>query len=852
MKRITALICAMLSFFAAASNVFADRTAAADMGTLTEKEESFVEALGFMDNISEGYISKKNYALAVLRASGHIEQGEVVADKALADMARSNRILPVYDDGDAGLYEKVTYIEVLSGLIRILGYDVTIDGSSGAIRKCAESLGIACIAQKADGDNVTGKEMAKMLCRACEADIITVSGFAGAEVTFEKREGRTLLEECHDIYSIRGTVTGNENTTLSNTEGLAKDTVCIDGKLTLNTGKTDAMFYLGYAVKCYYKIEDDDSMTAVWIDRDKKCTDIFLERDEIVSYKNFVYEYEDKNRCKKAELSANVSVIYNSKSIGLSELSESQIIPQVGDVTLIDGDSDGKYEVLIIMDYDSYIAGGANDEYIVDIKGNPILDISDIDYKIYDKNYKQMRNDAVLANSVAWIGISADGELATVLVSTDNVTGIIESVENDDKKIVAINGAEYTVSKKCDNDENVKLGLGAVFYLDIAGNIAGFRAQANADMKYGYLIRTAPDDDDENVLMLKIFDGSFKVLKCAERVKINNSVKRTPEAITAEFCNEQTGFESQIIRYRTNSDEQITVIETAKIPEVNEEITNRLFLEAEIPKTSTGDKGVYYVPSYEHFVTYYFAFDSASKIFCIPDNLADESAYKLISPDLLAEGALNGMKAYKTNKNDDYCCVGVYRDSVMGIDKTRVAAKGAYVVSDIETTINEDDEPIIRLKCYSGLSEKTYTVDDEDIVEIITKNVHVGDIVAFDINSLDNTLTTFRKDYDYATNSVMGTMKSNNSYTADYMLYGGKVVQKMTNSVKLSRNPEDIIGPYIVNDFVPFAKTSFIEYKVSRGRLIVTSGAMNNVYIGDNMVYTSINGQPRAVFLVKK
>ena len=203
MKRMTALICAMLSFFAAASNVFADRTAAADMGTLTEKEESFVEALGFMDNISEGYISKKNYALAVLRASGHIEQGEVVADKALADMARSNRILPVYDDGDAGLYEKVTYIEVLSGLIRILGYDVTIDGSSGTIRNCAESLGIACIAQKADGDNVTGKEMAKMLCRACEADIITVSGFAGAEVTFEKWEGRTLLEECHDIYRQR-------------------------------------------------------------------------------------------------------------------------------------------------------------------------------------------------------------------------------------------------------------------------------------------------------------------------------------------------------------------------------------------------------------------------------------------------------------------------------------------------------------------------------------------------------------------------------------------------------------------------------------------------------------------------
>ena len=74
----------------------------------------------------------------------------------------------------------------------------------------------------------------------------------------------------------------------------------------------------------------------------------------------------------------------------------------------------------------------------------------------------------------------------------------------------------------------------------------------------------------------------------------------------------------------------------------------------------------------------------------------------------------------------------------------------------------------------------------------------------------------------------------------------------MTNSVKLSRNSEDIIRPYIVNDFVPFVKTSFIEYKVSRGRLIVTSGAMNNVYIGDNMVYTSINGQPRAVFLVKK
>lgn len=80
---------------------------------------------------------------------------------------------------------------------------------------------------------------------------------------------------------------------------------------------------------------------------------------------------------------------------------------------------------------------------------------------------------------------------------------------------------------------------------------------------------------------------------------------------------------------------------------------------------------------------------------------------------------------------------------------------------------------------------------------------------------------------------------------------GGKVAQKMSNSVKLTRDSQALIRPYIQYDFLLFTKTTFLEYTVSRGKLVLNRGLMNNIYIGDDMAYTSINGQPRTVFLIK-
>lgn len=850
MKGLTGFICMIFCLSLIMPNSFI--AYAENEITLTKREESFVETLGFIDEISDKYASRKTYAKAVLKAGGKLQNEDEVSDERLGEMAKANKVLGVFDDGGTGLSENVTYAEVLLGLIRILGYDVILNGdySVEAVMSCASELGLTDVFSKSGNDCLTEKELAKLLYRSLDIEIMELRYNSG-DISVEQSDEKTLLQAYHNIYSVKGTVTANEYTTLSKAEGIAENTICIDDIFTLNTGKTDAKFYLGYAVECWYRLEDGDA-EVIWIDIDKQCKDIYLETHEIVSYKDMAYTYESGSRDKTARLASNVSIIYNSKAVSLSMLSDRQLIPSVGDVTLIDTDSDNEIEVVIIMDYDSYITSGASEEYILDLDGRPILDISDIDYEIYNKGYSPVKTDSILANSVLWIAQSYDKKLAVILVSTENITGIVSEVEDDGRyKIITVDGVKYRISPKCEGVDLIKLGLGAVFYLDTAGNVAGFKAQANADMKYGYVLRSAIDEDDDSTLMLRIYNGNFNIIKCAERVKIDDVTARTPEKINDALSDDGGVFVPQLIRYQLNSDGKISKIETAKIPDDGEKITNRLFLEAEIPATATGSQGVYYLPGYDHFMTYYFAFDSTSQIFCIPEDLGNNAGFKLISPDLLSEGVINGMKAYKTDWNSDYCVVGVYCDSTEGIDKTNVTSKSSYVVSDIKSTINDDDEPVLVIECYLGMNKQSYTVDDEDLVNMIENNVHVGDIVSFDFNVMDNTLTTFRKDYDYETRTVVGTMKDNNSYTAQYMLYGGKVAQKMSNSVKLTRDSQALIRPYIQYDFLLFTKTTFLEYTVSRGKLVLNRGLMNNIYIGDDMAYTSINGQPRTVFLIK-
>ena len=130
--------------------------------TLTKREESFAETLGFIDEISDNYASRKTYAKAVLKAGGKLQNEDEVSDERLGEMAKANKVLGVFDDGGTGLSKNVTYAEVLLGLIRILGYDVILNGdySVEAVMSCASELGLTDGLSKSGNDNIKKKELA--------------------------------------------------------------------------------------------------------------------------------------------------------------------------------------------------------------------------------------------------------------------------------------------------------------------------------------------------------------------------------------------------------------------------------------------------------------------------------------------------------------------------------------------------------------------------------------------------------------------------------------------------------------------------------------------------------------------
>lgn len=834
MKKITAFFLTLILLF----NISCIQISA--YTTISKKEESILVSLGFTDEIEKNtYLTRDKYAKIILSCYGY--------DSNNINLAATMEFLGLYDNGEYNWAGYATFGETVRGLISLLGYDLEMKyfgkNALDFIAKGNE-LGITANLNKGFDEKITEEEFAKMLIACLDAPVM-MGKYENGSFNIGVYEDETFLSKRHNIYYSKGYVTANEHSTLSSSNGLPSGKVQIDD-VEYYEGSTDCSSLLGYYVEYYYRV-DDDEYTLLWVYADSlKNNELYLETEDIIEFKDRVCTYYDDGRKKTAKMDSGVSYIYNGKSAALEDIPN--LKPEIGEVTFTDFNNDGYFDSAIIMNYKQALADDINiNKSILYTRGSSASKYELEDREnlyIYNEKYEQLTLNNIAQNNVLWIAESLDNDILTILVSKMTVDGKVTGTgtDSDGRKYIMLNDEIYYFSAA---DVKIPLiGEEGTFYLDISGKIADFKSQKSG-YSIGWLISAYPSDEDEEILMIKMFNGEVSIYECTEKLSYNGIKNFGHDNIISDLKAGNDKIEGQIIRYKLSSDNKITFLQTATSSYTEDD---RLFAEASIPKQGQG-VGVLYKKNLGNLFTNSFALEDNATVFIIPSNKENYEKYVMGGPELIAnDSTVFGITGYKLNLDDDRCVAAVY-DKTVSAGDSAVANKPS-ILKNINKVLLSNDEEGFSVKYFeistapSSITEKEAFTDDEEFIEGLSE----GDMIRIDVDS-DNNITglsrIFSADEKVFINNISGTQ-----WGAQFRGNAGTVTVKQQNSVKIRVSSS--YASYMTTELLLLDYCAvYISEINSNGKRELRIGSKSDIAVGDTLVYTTRVGQDFRVVVYK-
>lgn len=565
MKRVLSLIVALSMLLAVVPAAFsAGETGYSDVdGTNYETPVAILRALNIMSGYTDGgfhpyaTITRAEMAVICVRMQGIFDYGdkasmdEVIYDdmdghwaEAAVAYARSLGIIDGNTDGNFNPDEPVTYEEAIKMVVATLGYDYYAELNGGyptGYLNIAQKLKLTNGVGLTVGAYITRGDVAKIVYNSLTANIMSPDVFTdnGNEITYNVVDGNNILNTYFDVEKLRGIVYENDRTSISGETTLKAGQVRIGDSTgeVFNAGATSIGNYLGYYVT-FYAIDagrgDERTIISYKVESSKND---YLKIDaanlENVSLSNSRYLFEYRNnvndkKAKSVRTSTTPLVIYNG--VALIDYTVSDLAPEYGQVTLIDNDNNGQYDIVDILDYDimlvlsaSETSGNVTASHSTGLRSVK-ADASDENYsvRIVDGAGNNVPFNKIAKNSVINAAVSRDeGQtVRTLIVSNDTVTGSVSTVTEEGYYV--INGKEYDVVDYVNSTYDIRVGSEGTFYLTYDGKIAGFDGEEKLNKSIGlYISCNEGGLSAGNVIKLMKSDGSFGIYELASKVKYN-------------------------------------------------------------------------------------------------------------------------------------------------------------------------------------------------------------------------------------------------------------------------------------------------------------------------------------------
>ena len=737
--------------------------------------------------------------------------------------------------------------------VSLTGYDTiakSLGGWPDGYIRAAENAGIFSGSGIVKGGFVTYGQAVTVLYNMLNSDMAFVNIENGSEV-IKTEKGSTVLENIMKLEKRSGKITASERTSLESEEGTGKGKIEIDGAV-YDYSSDDADEYIGCDVDYWYS-EDEGEVAAIV---PKKYVDIIkVGADDIQDYTDFKYTYLEGSRAKVREISPKTMIIYNGRLV-TGDYSAVNYEPYAGSVTFVDGDGDGKYEILKIVSYSTIVVNGvsAADHLITDkynVSNNiEIEEVNDVFLSVRDSDGNEIGFGDIAADNIVSAAVSIDKEVYDILVSDAAAEVSVKSISRqDDDLIITTDEGEFYASGDVIEFFDISSGDSGTIFFDAFGKAAYFKADKSGQYRYGYL-KAVYYDEAEEKLTAKILDsdGAFSKITTETTLDVNKEKK-----VTAKGAYEFLRDSSQLVLYKTNSKNVLTKIQTA-----DEGMLRSLY-------GSGSGSGLKYWSSSHTFDAKIPVSDSAV-VFVLPqdeEKYDSDFYYTAKKRAYLANGSRYVFDTFNSDDKSDFAdAVIVYKSY-----NTPVVDQGIALVKSIDTAVNEENEIVSKLTLLYMGAEFEFETSEKDTVQnaraedssVSRISVEKGDVIRFALDPNDR-IDDIKVVFDRDSGKYMGNPTST-QLDAQYRSVFGSVysIEDKTAKIYVNENP-------IVLSAAASHNTEY--YHVDKFKIYVCdeTSSKTDIYIGNEndvadykhygqkyskVVVQTRNGEPAAMVVYK-
>ena len=279
--------------------------------------------------------------------------------------------------------------------------------------------------------------------------------------------------------------------------------------------------------------------------------------EDILTFTDGILTYEEKDRKKTVKIPASADVIYNGEAYpGYSDDTVEQV---TGSITVVETD---KHTVMFIDDYTAGVFERISpDGEKLYFESGSSVKLSDAEFISVENASGSMELSGINKGDIVAVMESKSKNSIKLVVSSDSFSGTVESI--DDDKVI-IDSSEYIISKDFATGRAVfVLGAELTFYTDFAGKIVNAKRGTSGVGSFGYLVYARMTEEDETKPFVKLLTEENELISVwgAQKIIVDGSGKEGQEAIDA-IRGKQTTV-SQLIRYKLNSDNELSWVETA-------------------------------------------------------------------------------------------------------------------------------------------------------------------------------------------------------------------------------------------------------------------------------------------------
>ena len=696
---------------------------------------SLMNDLGIFEGIAEenaqDTVTRGNYAKIIVKVLGGENLSETPKriytdvlpenDAAASIEYLYNRgIMLGYDNAEFRPDSVITLEEAVKTIVSVMGYSKLAEQQGGypdGYYKAAMNNGLLNGTTGERLQEVSFADTAVIISNLLESkNYQVVNGYKNGYPVIEQPGDKDYMGYTLDLYKYTGIVEACGDTALSDASTEMKEGTCKIGGEVFDCGSVDMMQYLGMKVRAYYK-SDDYGAHILHITVDGANTVLDVSSDDISEKSTkTVFQYTENQKTKRVTISDTAIVIYNGKRLDV--VADKDIISVNGDVRLISNDGDGKYDVIIVREYETFIVDKAvaTDSLLTFKYGKGSLDLEEgggIRAKYYTDG-AETDFSSITGGSVVSVAISRNKSgdvLAEVLISNNKVTGTALNYENNGakSKVVLEDGSEYTLTYDYINrlDEGQSetyapmLGSEGEFYIDSFNKLAAYK-MSSGGKNYAYIVKCWFDPNEQKgYIRLFTKDAEFKTLVFAEKMRFNSSRPENQETIPEML--KQTGEDNtihQLVVYKSNENDEVIELNTAenKMNDLYYISKDEEFTLHAHPKNKVGQAaGLRFYKNMA--VGYPFAFVDGKTIqFMIPTNKTDEKAYRI---------------ATKISSTDESLPAPVYIYDAgaagnIGAITTNTSSEGSlstpFIIDNVVKMVDEDDMVCTGLEFFGGSS----------------------------------------------------------------------------------------------------------------------------------------------------